>query len=120
MARRLVVRLFGDTVRYAEALELQVCPLSRLRCPHPSAREVPTPFRPLTPDPFETQESIASARRAGTVADTLLVLQVSHSCMSSAPLPNRNGVSIHQPRGTQTLLPMVDDTDRKPTTKNHI
>jgi hypothetical protein len=43
MARRLIVRLFAGTVRYAEALELQVR-ISHFRRKHPLAPfEVPTP-----------------------------------------------------------------------------
>jgi hypothetical protein len=57
-ARRLVVRLFGDTVRYAEALELQVRPLLPLKCP--SSKRPPRCPLPTTAD-----TSSPSSRNAG-------------------------------------------------------
>ena len=135
MARRLIVRMFADTVRYGEALELQARPFAFSR-PDSRRPEVPTP-RSLTspssppPVPLDAQESIASTRRAGAVADTLLVLQVRRASptLSSRAVPppprsdgscgladseppplfrhslNRNRIRLPNPSSTTTCSP---------------
>ena len=95
MARRLIVRLFADTVRYGEALELQARSFAFASRP-PGAPRCPLPFADIRPaSSRDAQESIASARRAGTVADTLLVLQVR---LVGCPVPRPRQPARPEPR----------------------
>ena len=86
--RTLLVRIFDGLVGYADGLAIQVRRRPTSGHPETVTRAIP-PMNPSVKadlDPtVPTQESLHAARRASTVHDTLLVLQVCALISSTSP-----------------------------------